>query len=179
MPSRFQTMKCAASDEFTTSTAWMLLEYSWPMRWNTRSAPGRSTRTAISGYFASNAFASFSATGRSVEGYEAILPSLFAASIRAGETGSGGGAEAMTRVENAAPASKAPEPLSTARREIFGFFVGIFYPFVLARSVPRKLALIPTAHTESFVDSAPRLPLDLAAGCGQQPVQNKIRNSGD
>ena len=67
MPSRFQTMKCAASDEFTTSTAWMLLEYSWPMRWNTRSAPVRSTRTAISGYFASNAFASFSATGRSVE----------------------------------------------------------------------------------------------------------------
>src|ERR1700752_1499422 len=57
-------MKCAASDELTTSTAWMLEEYSCPMRWNTRSAPVRSTRTAIPGYFASKAFASFSATGR-------------------------------------------------------------------------------------------------------------------
>ena len=67
MPSRFQTMKCAASEELTTSTAWMLDEYSWPMRWNTRSAPLRSTCTEIPEYFASNAFATFSATGRSVE----------------------------------------------------------------------------------------------------------------
>jgi hypothetical protein len=37
------------------------------MRWNTRSAPVRSTRTATPEYFASNALASFSATGRSVE----------------------------------------------------------------------------------------------------------------
>ena len=67
MPSRFHTMRCAASDEFATSTAWMLLEYSWPMRWNTRSAPVRSTRTATPGYFASNALAIFSASGRSTE----------------------------------------------------------------------------------------------------------------
>ena len=50
-------MKCAESDELTTSTAWMLEEYSWPMRWNTRSAPVRSTRTEMPGYFASNALA--------------------------------------------------------------------------------------------------------------------------
>ena len=67
MPSRFHTMKCAASDELTTSTAWIRLAYSWPMRWNTRSAPVRSTRTAMPGYFASNALAMRSATGRSIE----------------------------------------------------------------------------------------------------------------
>src|SRR5258708_29868195 len=59
-------------------------------------------------------------------------PSFFAASISAGVTGSGGGADAMTRVENAAPASKAVDPLSTVRRDILGFFIGV-HPFVLAR----------------------------------------------
>src|ERR1700730_1800550 len=44
-------------------------------------------------------------------------PSFFAASISAGVIGSGGGADAMTRVENAAPASNAPVPLSTLRRD--------------------------------------------------------------
>ncbi len=67
MPSRFQAMKWAASDEFTASTAWMLLAYSWPMRWNTRSAPVRSTRTVMPGYFASNALPIFSASARSIE----------------------------------------------------------------------------------------------------------------
>ncbi|ANW00527.1 hypothetical protein LMTR13_10485 [Bradyrhizobium icense] len=45
-------------------------------------------------------------------------PFFFAASISAGMTASGGGAAAMTRVENAAPA--APVPASTWRREIPG-----------------------------------------------------------
>ena len=67
MPSRFHTTKCAASDDCTTSQAWMLLDRSWAMRVNTRSAPVRSTRTAMPGYFASNAFATFSASGRSTE----------------------------------------------------------------------------------------------------------------
>ena len=65
MPWRFHTMKCAASDEFTTSTEWILLAYSWPMRWNTRSAPVRSTRTGTPN-FASNALAMRSATTRSI-----------------------------------------------------------------------------------------------------------------
>ncbi len=60
-------MKWEASEELTTSTAWMLLAYSWPMRWNTRSAPVRSTRTAMPGYFASKALAIFSEIGRSIE----------------------------------------------------------------------------------------------------------------
>src|SRR4051812_4163136 len=51
-------------------------------------------------------------------------PSFFAASISAGVIGSGGGASAMTRVENAAPASNAPDPLSTSRRDIVGCFMG-------------------------------------------------------
>src|ERR1700687_464872 len=58
-------------------------------------------------------------------------PSLFAASISPGVTASGGGADAMTRVENA-PASNAPGPLSTARRDILGFFIGAFHPLVPA-----------------------------------------------
>jgi hypothetical protein len=45
----------------------MRLPYSWAIRWNTRSAPVRSTRTAMPGYFASNALAIFSASGRSTE----------------------------------------------------------------------------------------------------------------
>jgi hypothetical protein len=47
--------------------------------------------------------------------------------------GLGGAAAAITRVENAAPASKAPVPLSTSRRDILGFFIGSFYLLVLAR----------------------------------------------
>src|ERR1044071_4957968 len=51
------------------------------------------------------------------------LPSFFAASINAGVTASGGGAAAITRVENAALASTAPVPSSTLRREI-ELFIG-------------------------------------------------------
>src|SRR5215204_233454 len=51
------------------------------------------------------------------------LPSFFAASISAGVTVSGGGAAAITRVENAAPARTAPVPLSTLRRDI-GLVIG-------------------------------------------------------
>ena len=54
------------------------------MRWNTRSAPVRSTRTATPGYFASNERATRSASGRSTEVYQTALPSFFAASISAG-----------------------------------------------------------------------------------------------
>src|ERR1700694_658486 len=60
-------------------------------------------------------------------------PSFLAASISAGVTGSGAGASAMTRVENAAPASNAPDPASTSRRDIPGFFIGASYPLVLKR----------------------------------------------
>src|SRR5664280_1350358 len=77
-------MKCAASEELATSAAWMLLAYSCPMRWNTRSAPLRSTRTATPGYLASKALATFSASGRSTEVYQTTLPSFLAASISAG-----------------------------------------------------------------------------------------------
>src|SRR5262245_2640571 len=44
-------MKCAPSALLTTSTAWMPLAISCPMRWNTRSAPERSTRTVMPGNF--------------------------------------------------------------------------------------------------------------------------------
>src|SRR5258705_1371783 len=53
-------------------------------------------------------------------------PSFFAASISAGVTGSAGGASAITRVENAAPARTAPVPFSTSRREIPGCFISSF-----------------------------------------------------
>src|ERR1041385_3434613 len=84
-------MKWAASEEFTTSTAWILLAYSWPMRWNTRSAPARSTRTATPEYFASKLRAIFSASGRSTEVYQTTLPSFCAAATRSGVTAGGGG----------------------------------------------------------------------------------------
>jgi hypothetical protein len=106
---------CAASDEFTTSQARMLLAASCPIRWNTRSAPERSTRTAMPGYFASNALPTFSDSGRSTEVYQTTLPSFFAASISAGVTAAPAGACAMTRVENAA-APSAVAPFSKSRR---------------------------------------------------------------
>src|SRR5882757_6144766 len=53
-------------------------------------------------------------------------PSFFAASISAGVTGSGAGASANTRVENAAPTRTAPVPFSTSRREIPGCFISSF-----------------------------------------------------
>src|SRR5882724_543130 len=79
------------------------------MRWNTRSAPERSTRTATPGYCASNDFAIFSATARSIEVYQTTLPSFFAAPLSAGVAGAAGGAAAITRVESAAPAGGVEE----------------------------------------------------------------------
>src|SRR5690242_16644421 len=79
-------MKWAASELLTTSTSWMLLAHSWPMRWKMRSPPERSTRMEMPGYFCSKALAMCSATGRSTAVYQITLPSFFAASIRPGVT---------------------------------------------------------------------------------------------
>src|SRR5262249_39969709 len=102
----------------------MRLPYSWPMRWNTRSAPARSTRHATPGYFASNARAIFSATGRSTEVYQASLPSFFAAATSSGVIAAAGAA-AITRV-SAAPTASAADPISTSRRETL--LAGIAFP---------------------------------------------------
>ena len=96
---RFQVMKCEASELLTTSQAWMLLENSWPSRWNSRSEPERSICTSMPGYFASNALPSFSPTGRSIDEYRITLPSFFAASIRSGVIETGSGPRASTRVD--------------------------------------------------------------------------------
>src|SRR6266403_1642830 len=85
MPCFFQANRCAASEEFAMSTAWTLLAYSWPMRWNTRSAPVRSTRTSMPPNFSLNEAAILSDTDRSIEVYQTTLPSFFAASIRSEE----------------------------------------------------------------------------------------------
>src|SRR4029077_20154282 len=118
-------MKCEASEELTTSTAWMLLAYSWPMRWNTRSAPVRSTRTATPGYLASKDLATFSASGRSTEVYQTTLPSFLAASTSVGVMALAGGAADITLVENAALAASALEPISKSRRENFEPIIGV------------------------------------------------------
>src|SRR4029079_5797942 len=104
----------------------MLLAYSWLMRWHTRSAPVRSTRTETPGNFASNALPIFSASGRSTEVYQTTLPSFFAASISAGVIELAGGA-ARTRVENCgasvAPSAAAPDCLMSSRRDQIDFFI--------------------------------------------------------
>src|SRR5450631_1725138 len=104
-------------------------------------------------------------------------PSFFAASISAGVTASGGGASAMTRVENAAPASKPPVPLSTSRREIFGFFIGSFHP--LARlGTPDAIFYsynTPLVYRRQLFAIAARLECQIGAAIG--PIQNKT-NSG-
>src|SRR3974390_3110798 len=111
-------MKCAASEGLGTSGAGILEAYSVPIRWNTRSAPERSTRTAMPGYFASKDFAIFSASGRSIEVYQITLPSFFAAAISSGGAALAGGAADSTAVENALPAASALVPISRSRREI-------------------------------------------------------------
>src|ERR1700716_2639563 len=102
-------------------------------------------------------------------------PSFFAASISAGVIGSGGGASAITPVENAAPASKTPVPLSRPRREILGFFMGHSIHLFRSNPVHHKLSFIPTAGIESIVDSSLPLQLDLSARFDQPPVHHRTR----
>src|SRR5262249_2032101 len=108
----------------------MRLPYSWPMRWNTRSAPARSTRHATPGYFASNARAIFSETGRSTEVYQASLPSFCAAVTSSGVIAAAGGAAAITRVW-AAPRASAADPMSPSRRA--SCLAGIAFPLRFSR----------------------------------------------
>src|SRR5215213_247316 len=98
------------------STAWTLLAYSWPTRWNTRSAPVRSTRTSMPPNFSLKEAAIFSDTERSMEVYQTTLPSFFAASINCGVMASGGGAAARAGVANTVPSASAVEPLSEVFR---------------------------------------------------------------
>src|SRR6185437_10979694 len=145
MPCSFQYTSSEASDELTTSTACTLAEYSWVMRCSRRSAPLRSTLQVTPGYFASNALPICSDSFRSIEVYQVTLPSFLAASIRAGVTGSADGAADSTRVENAAPAASAPDPMTTSRREIFELFIA--YPPKLGQTAfllfrPRESLLI-------------------------------------
>src|SRR3954470_13488747 len=140
MPSRFQTMKCAASEDCTTSQAWMRLEYSCPMRWNTRSAPVRSTRTPMPAYFASKARATFSAAGRSSEVYQTTLPSFFAAAISSGVIELAGGAAAFTEAENE-PIARAVPPLRRSRLENLGLLIVRLLPPRLLSSAQHAAAL--------------------------------------
>src|SRR4029079_17016300 len=127
MPCRFQASRCAASEELAISTAWTLLAYSWPMRWNTRSAPVRSTRTSMPPNFSLNEAAIFSDTDRSIEVYQTTLPSFFAASISCAVIASGGGASARAGEANTVPSASAveacSEPCSTSRLESFRVFM--------------------------------------------------------
>src|SRR5215469_16977063 len=133
-------MKCAASDDCTTSTAWMRAAYSWPTRWNTRSPPVRSTRTAMGAYFASKARATFSAAGRSSEVYQTTLPSFLAASIRAGVTELAGGAAARTEATKP-PAASAAVPLRTWRLEsLFILFLPWTFLVLLSHSALEQTA---------------------------------------
>src|ERR1700712_2760677 len=122
MPCFFQASRCDASDELAISTAKTLLAYSWPIRWNTRSAPVRSTRTSTP-YLALKAPAIFSDTDRSIEVYQTTLPSFFAASISCGVIASAGGASARAAVANTVPSASAVVPLRISRREGIVLFI--------------------------------------------------------
>src|SRR5580698_10219569 len=132
MPCRFHANRCAASEEFATSTAWTPLAYSWPMRWNTRSAPVRSTRTSMPENFALKVSAIFSATARSIAVYQTTLPSFFAASISCGVIASAGGAAARAASANTVPSASAVEPFRTSRLEISRCFIASFLSVLLS-----------------------------------------------
>src|ERR1700742_3748158 len=135
-------MKCAASDELTTSTAWTLLAYSWPMRWNTRSAPVRSTRTSMPSNFALKAPAIFSATERSTAVYHTTLPSFFAASISCGVIASAGGASARAGAANAAPSASAAEPFRMSRLDGVLSFIACSCGLVIVVSPGQRAAAL-------------------------------------
>src|ERR1700677_1332488 len=63
-------------------------------------------------------------------------PSFFAAAIKVGVTGSGGGASAITRVENVVPTSTPPAALSMVRRDNPCFFIGPFCRVSLTFGTP-------------------------------------------
>ncbi len=63
-PFFFQLMKCEASELLITSAAWMLLEYSWATRWNSRSAPERSICTVDARIFRLERLAELFADGK-------------------------------------------------------------------------------------------------------------------
>src|SRR5262245_52818484 len=90
------------------------------MRWNTRSAPVRSTRMAMPVSLASKVRAIRSDSGRSTEVYQTTLPSFLAASINAGVIVDGSGACARIGEAGTVSAS-APAPLSTSRRDSVAF----------------------------------------------------------
>src|SRR5882757_4876491 len=143
MPCFFQASRCAASDELAISTAWTLLAYSWPMRWNTRSAPVRSTRTSMPPNFSLNAPAIFSATERSIAVYQTTLPSFLAASISCSVIASAGGASARTADANTVPSASAlapfSEPCRTSRLESFRFFIASSRWLLLSAQRPATL----------------------------------------
>src|SRR5918996_2465609 len=118
----------------------MLLEISWPMRWKRRSAPERSTRGETPGYFASNALATFSATGRSTEVYQTMLPSFFAASTNAGVTALPGGDAPHAGAVKAVAASAA-EPVKTSRRDNRVFLIDLPSCAARARRVAGRSAI--------------------------------------
>src|SRR5713226_10333780 len=105
-------------------------------------------------------------------------PSFFAASISAGVTGSGGGASAMTRVENAAPASKAPVPVNTLRRDSLGGVIGSLNSHVLAQIVRMFWARYRTPKIVFYSYSVRlvyrRQLVPIAARLGRQDLASQI-----
>ena len=65
-----------------------------------------------------------------------VLATLASVLVTFGATGSGDGASAITRVENAAPAITALAPASTPRREIPGCFICSFPALVAKLGTP-------------------------------------------
>src|ERR1700712_2269724 len=153
MPCFFQASRCDASDELAMSTAKTLLAYSWPIRWNTRSAPVRSTRTSTP-YFALKEPAIFSDTDRSIEVYQTTLLSFFAASISCGVIASAGGASARAAVANTVPSASAVEPLRISRREGFVCFIASsrFFSCYLAAQRAAAVGQQCQPHLAAFAD---------------------------
>src|SRR5712691_6700928 len=102
------------------------------------------------GYLASNALAIFSATGKSTEVYQATLPSLRAASIKAGVIALGSGDAAFSGEANP-PRASAADPFSRSRRENWLFLIAAFSLMIFFR-----LHLIPSMHDSVAAANAAR-----------------------
>src|ERR1700730_5569237 len=169
-------MESAASQALITSTAKMLAAYSWARRWNWRSEPVRSIRTAIPGYLASKPRATRSETGKSMAAYHTTLPSFLAAAMSAGVMVDGSGAAARNGAAKVV-AARAAEVLSTSLRVIACMVI-------ICRSLPQRLNPAPLDDVQQFQRRARRPPLaalplaDRVYRHVQEPGHHRLAHSG-
>ena len=156
-----------------------------------RSAPERSTRVVMPGYLASNVFAIFSATGKSTEVYQAILPSLRAASISAGVIELASGRAGVTVAVEAAPQLLCQRclegfKLAVAGRSEIEFSIGPDAAGFAAADSQREIYEMDEGRVslrelaeEELLLALPIVPMHAPQNCGRIPTYAAVDEGQD